>query len=121
MKIYKLRYETGAINLVEECAKITQSSEELVSKMLQQYEEIFREIEHEGEIRLTALGEVNADGQEAACSKEDLIQSNSAEITACLPRNSRSDLQEAVGRAVSSVENFSMPVSGVRPPVLSGL
>lgn len=110
MKIYKLRYETGAINLVEECAKITQSSEELVSKMLRQYEEIFQEIEHEGEIRLTALGEVNADGQKAACDKEDLIQSNSAEITACLPRNSRPDLQEAVGRAVSNVENFSMPV-----------
>lgn len=110
MKIYKLRYETGLLNLVEECAKQVQNSEELVDRMIKQYADLFEKIEQQNPTVLTEVAEIEVAGMPGARTienKADLSQFNAESIAASLKENNpESAFKTAVAKAVKSANAF---------------
>lgn len=111
MRIYKLRYETGLLSLVEEeLAKQVQSSNELVDNMLEQYADIFENIDTQNSVRLTPVEEIKISGLPNAPiihDKLDLSRHNAESIAASLQATDpQSALKAAVAKAVQSTNYF---------------
>lgn len=110
MKIYKLRYETGLLNLVEECAKQVPSSQELVDNMLKQYADLFDKIDKQNPTVLTEIDEIQVSGMpnlRTINNKSDLSQFNATNIAMSLQDNDpKLALKKAVANAVKSTNSF---------------
>lgn len=110
MKIYKLRYETGLLKLVEQYAKQVQSKDELVDNMLQQYADVFEQIDQQKAAVMTEVAEIEVAGMPEKTvirNKADLSQFNADAIAKSFKaKDFQTAFKDAVAKAVKTTNKF---------------